>query len=79
MVPLGNTQYGHDVGGQALLAVADVMQQRLRSTDTPARKGGKEFLILLPDTDLPGTQKVAESIRKTISSLELKAGKAQSR
>lgn len=69
-----NDQYGHDVGDQELAAVADVMQQRLRGTDTPARWGGEEFLILLPDTDLPDTQQLAESIRKTISSLELKTG-----
>lgn len=69
-----NDQYGHDVGDQVLVAVADVMRQRLRSADTPARWGGEEFLILLPETDLSGAQQVAESIRQTVSSLELKTG-----
>ena len=68
-----NDQYGHDVGDKVLVAVADVMRERLRSSDTPARWGGEEFLILLPNTDLPGTEQVAEGIRQAISELELEA------
>ncbi|MDI9244239.1 GGDEF domain-containing protein [Marinobacter sp. CHS3-4] len=72
-----NDQYGHDVGDQVLIAVADVMQQRLRAADTPARWGGEEFLILLPETDKPGSEKVAENIRQAVDSLEVKAGESR--
>lgn len=68
-----NDQYGHDVGDQVLRAVADVMTHRLRASDTPARWGGEEFLVLLPDTDMAGAERAGEGIRHTLSNLELKA------
>lgn len=74
-----NDEYGHDLGDQVLRAVADVMRQRLRAADTPARWGGEEFLILLPETDLTGAQRVAESIRQAIGSLELTADQSSVR
>jgi diguanylate cyclase (GGDEF)-like protein len=42
-----NDKYGHDVGDQALIHVANIMQKTLRKSDIIVRFGGEEFIILL--------------------------------
>jgi diguanylate cyclase (GGDEF)-like protein len=42
-----NDTYGHLVGDQLLIGVANAMQQTLREVDTLARLGGDEFVVLL--------------------------------
>ena len=42
-----NDTYGHEVGDQMLIAVADRLKLLVRETDTIARLGGDEFVILL--------------------------------
>lgn len=46
-----NDRHGHAMGDQVLVAFARQAQAVLRETDTIARWGGEEFLILLPDTE----------------------------
>ena len=46
-----NDRHGHAMGDQVLIAFAAQAQAVLRETDTIARWGGEEFLILLPDTE----------------------------
>jgi diguanylate cyclase len=45
-----NDTYGHDVGDQALIHLAQVVREALRPQDTLARYGGEEFVIVLADT-----------------------------
>ena len=45
-----NDTYGHDVGDQALVHLAQVVREALRPQDTLARYGGEEFVIVLADT-----------------------------
>jgi diguanylate cyclase len=47
-----NDTYGHDVGDQALVHLAQVVREALRPQDTLARFGGEEFVIILSDTRL---------------------------
>ncbi|WP_157725131.1 sensor domain-containing diguanylate cyclase [Vogesella sp. LIG4] len=45
---LVNDHHGHDAGDKVLMAIANRLQRMLRTTDTVARVGGDEFVLLLP-------------------------------
>jgi diguanylate cyclase (GGDEF)-like protein len=58
-----NDRYGHLCGDAVLAAVGHRMKTVLRGSDVKCRWGGEEFLVLLPDTDAPGAERVAEILR----------------
>ena len=58
-----NDQLGHHVGDSVLTAVAQCIEEKLRSLDRVGRNGGEEFLVLLPDTLLNEAVEVAERIQ----------------
>ena len=58
-----NDRYGHGVGDDVLVTLADRLRDSVRSADTVARLGGEEFALLLPETDLAGALAVAERAR----------------
>ncbi len=66
-----NDSYGHDAGNRLLRQVANAVQAELRATDVPARYGGDEFIVLLPETPPKGAMDVAERIRAAIASRPL--------
>ena len=66
-----NDAYGHDAGNRLLRHLAAVIQAELRSTDVPARYGGDEFIVLLPETPAKGALDVGERIRNAIASAPL--------
>jgi diguanylate cyclase (GGDEF)-like protein len=61
-----NDSHGHDAGNRLLRQVANAVQSELRATDVPARYGGDEFIVLLPETPPKGALDVAERIRNAI-------------
>ncbi|MCK5728172.1 MAG: GGDEF domain-containing protein [Methylococcales bacterium] len=67
-----NDRFGHLVGDIVLKKISEAMLTSLRSSDTLARFGGEEFIVLLPETHLPKSLAIAENIRKSISRLALK-------
>jgi diguanylate cyclase (GGDEF)-like protein len=58
-----NDQYGHPVGDQVLQQVAARLLAGVRSTDTVARMGGEEFIVLMPNTQRDGALALAEKLR----------------
>lgn len=70
-----NDQYGHHVGDELLVKVAEVLQHCVRKSDTVARFGGDEFVILLTGLlDKDDAAIVAEKILLHLSSpLQLSA------
>ena len=67
-----NDQFGHLIGDEVLKMVARMLKDTVKGTDVVARFGGEEFAIILPHTPLVGARVVAENIRRTIASKELK-------
>lgn len=63
-----NDGHGHLVGDQLLGDIATILLRSVRKVDTVGRWGGEEFMILCPDTDLPGACALAESIRAVVES-----------
>ena len=61
-----NDQFGHEVGDQAIRAVARSLLRTCRSTDLAARYGGDEFTVLAPNINEGDAQKLAERIRRTL-------------
>ena len=66
-----NDTHGHEAGSRLLRQVANAVQAELRATDVPARYGGDEFIVLLPETPPKGALDVAERIRNAIASRPL--------
>lgn len=58
-----NDKYGHPVGDQVLVKVAQLITPTVRSEDIFARIGGEEFSILLPNTSRHESQQTAERLR----------------
>ena len=69
-----NDRYGHDCGDQVLTTVAARVRESLRGQDSVARWGGEELLLLLPETEGPAAQAVAEKLRRTIEALRVACG-----
>jgi diguanylate cyclase (GGDEF)-like protein/putative nucleotidyltransferase with HDIG domain/PAS domain S-box-containing protein len=61
-----NDTFGHPEGDVVLKAVAQMLQECARETDTVCRYGGDEFVIILPDTETQGAVEAAERLRVAI-------------
>jgi diguanylate cyclase (GGDEF)-like protein len=62
-----NDRYGHKCGDLCLQSAAQTLSQVVsRETDTIARFGGEEFVLLLPDTELPAAQTIASNLLQTL-------------
>jgi diguanylate cyclase (GGDEF)-like protein len=61
-----NDQYGHLAGSRTLTEVGSILSRSVRETDTIARYGGDEFVVVLPETPAAGAMVIAERIRRAI-------------
>jgi diguanylate cyclase (GGDEF)-like protein/putative nucleotidyltransferase with HDIG domain len=62
-----NNSYGHLAGDAVLKGIADIFRIQLRPYDVPARFGGEEFAILLPETAPETALEIAERIRRAVA------------
>jgi diguanylate cyclase (GGDEF)-like protein len=62
---LVNDTFGHLFGDRVLTWVAELIRATLRVSDVPARYGGDEFAVILPDTDAAEARRAAERILGT--------------
>lgn len=66
-----NDNFGHQVGDQVLRLVARTLTEGVKGRDVAARFGGEEFAIILPETNLQGSVKVADALRKAVAGKEV--------
>ena len=61
-----NDKLGHGIGDVALRDVAHALQRVVRASDTLARFGGDEFVVVCEDADENGARIVAERLRSAV-------------
>jgi len=66
-----NDVHGHDAGDQLLTAIADAIRKSMRAGDLPCRYGGEEFLILLPDIEMPVLAARADELRSRVAAVRV--------
>ncbi len=65
-----NDCYGHQAGDEVLVMIARcIASHSSRPRDLPARIGGEEFAVILPNTDEAGAAIVAERIRVSVAGM----------
>ena len=74
-----NDEHGHLFGDTVLRAVGEAILRSVRALDIPARYGGDEFAVVLPQTDAGGAIRVCERLLKNIAALEPRHGQVTAR
>jgi diguanylate cyclase (GGDEF)-like protein len=66
-----NDTYGHSIGDKILQEVARTIAGQCRESDLPARHGGEEFAIVVPNEAISGAIHLAERCRQEIEKINL--------
>jgi two-component system cell cycle response regulator len=61
-----NDTYGHDFGDVIIKGLASILRHAKRTTDSVARFGGEEFVIICEETDAQGAMLLAERVREEL-------------
>lgn len=72
-----NDESGHAAGDRVLVELTAEWRGRLRETDTLARTGGDEFLVVMPDCGLPQAHAVVERLLAAPARVSVSAGLAR--
>lgn len=67
-----NDNYGHPAGDEVLRQMATIISENIRSSDTIARLGGEEFIILFSNTPVEQGYLIADDLRQLIMNHEFK-------
>ena len=71
-----NDNYGHDVGDEVLIEFSNILSTNIRQSDTVARWGGEEFILLFSNTTVNEAFTSANKLKKLIEEYEFpKVGK----
>lgn len=65
-----NDKFGHLIGDEVLIMLADGVSNAIRASDTFARWGGEEFVLIFPNTNLEGAVEISNILRKKIEALK---------
>ena len=66
-----NDEFGHAVGDQVLVKLAETIKQQCRQADIAGRYGGEEIAVLMPQTQEREAGEVAERLRRAIAELPM--------
>ena len=66
-----NDTYGHQQGDLVLIEVGRVLRALSRDIDEPARYGGEEMAVILPQTDVAGAELLAERMRAAVAGIDI--------
>ena len=72
-----NDEHGHEVGDAVLRIFADRVRSSVRRIDVFIRRGGEEFLLVMPATTQEQARASAERIRRTLGDTALDVGNGQ--
>jgi diguanylate cyclase (GGDEF)-like protein len=64
-----NAMYGHVKGDRLLMDVAQMLKKKIRRFDVACRYSGRQFIVVLPETDTAEAKKTAEDVRQEVARL----------
>lgn len=67
-----NDELGHLIGSRAVCRFAETLKAACRDTDTAARYGGDEFVVVLPSSDEAGAQMVVSRVVERLAEDKVK-------
>ncbi len=72
-----NDTHGHGRGDEVLRELGRLLTRSCRREDVACRYGGEEFLLLLPDTDVPAARLLAERLRERLATFSWTPGPSE--
>ncbi len=66
-----NDRFGHDVGDEVLVCLAEILRQQVRRSDVACRMGGEEFVVLMAGAQELQAIERAEAIRQAVAAMRV--------
>jgi diguanylate cyclase (GGDEF)-like protein len=66
-----NDDFGHAAGDEVLFVFAQTVRESVRSIDVFVRRGGEEFVLVMPSTSMRQAADVAERVRTALASRKI--------
>lgn len=58
-----NDNCGHQIGDKVLIEISNLVRTNIRESDILGRWGGEEFMLVTPEMDIGGAEKLANKLR----------------